>query len=69
MFHNLGRLLSQYYFPEESEQIKHVIEQKPCSEEAASIQVLDEAATRRKALCCGCVEVKMLPRPSSEGCS
>ena len=40
MFHNLGRLLSQYYFPEESEQIKRVIEQKACLEEAASIQVL-----------------------------
>jgi serine/threonine protein kinase len=40
MFHNLGRLLSQYYFPEESEQIKQVIEQKQCSEEMASTQVL-----------------------------
>lgn len=40
MFHNLGRLLSQYYFPEESEQIKRVVEQKACLEEAASIQVL-----------------------------
>ncbi len=40
MFHNLGRLLSQYYFPDESEEIKRVIEQKDCSEEAASIQVL-----------------------------
>jgi HD-like signal output (HDOD) protein len=40
MFHNLGRLLSQYYFPEESEQIKRIIEQKACLEEAASIQVL-----------------------------
>ena len=40
MFHNLGRMLSQYYFPEESEQIKRVMEQKPCTEEAASTQVL-----------------------------
>jgi serine/threonine protein kinase len=40
MFHNLGRLLSQYYFPEESEQIKQVIEQKQCAEEMASTQVL-----------------------------
>ena len=40
MFHNLGRLLSQYYFPEESEEVKRVIEQKPCSEELASKQVL-----------------------------
>lgn len=40
MFHNLGRLLSQYYFPDESEEIKRVIEQKPCSEETAAVQVL-----------------------------
>ena len=40
MFHNLGRLLSQFYFPDESEEIKRTIEQKPCTEEAASIQVL-----------------------------
>lgn len=40
MFHNLGRLLSQYYFPEESEEVKRVMEQKSCSEEAASAQVL-----------------------------
>jgi serine/threonine protein kinase len=40
MFHNLGRLLSQYYFPDESEEIKRAIEQKPCSEEAATVQVL-----------------------------
>lgn len=40
MFHNLGRLLSQYYFPDESDEIKRVMEQKSCSEEAATIQVL-----------------------------
>ena len=40
MFHNLGRLLSQYYFPDESDEIKRVAEQKSCSEEAASIQIL-----------------------------
>jgi serine/threonine protein kinase len=40
MFHNLGRLLSQYYFPDESEEIKRLIDQKPCSEEAATVQVL-----------------------------
>ena len=40
MFHKLGRLLSQFYFPDESEEIKRLIEQKPCSEEAATIQVL-----------------------------
>ncbi|MEI7429366.1 MAG: HDOD domain-containing protein [Betaproteobacteria bacterium] len=40
LFYNLGRLLSQFYFPDESDEIKRVIEQKLCSEEAASIQVL-----------------------------
>jgi serine/threonine protein kinase len=40
MFHNLGRMLSQYYFPEESEQIKRLIDQKPSTEESASLQVL-----------------------------
>ncbi len=40
MFHNLGRLLSQYYFPDESDELKRVMEQRSCSEEAASIQVL-----------------------------
>ena len=40
MFFNLGRLLSQYYFPDESEEIRQVIEQKSCSEDAAALQVL-----------------------------
>ncbi len=40
MFHNLGRLLSQFYFPDESVEIKRMIEQKICSEEAAAIQSL-----------------------------
>jgi serine/threonine protein kinase len=40
MFHNLGRLLCQYYFPDESEEIKRVIQQKHCVEESASLQVL-----------------------------
>ncbi len=40
MFHNLGRLLSQYYFPDESDELKRVMEQRSCGEEAASIQVL-----------------------------
>jgi len=39
MFHNLGRLLSQYYFPEESEEIKKLQLQKPGAEEAV-VQVL-----------------------------
>ncbi|MBS1227318.1 MAG: serine/threonine protein kinase [Proteobacteria bacterium] len=40
MFHSLGRLLSQYYFPDESEEIKRLIDQKPCSEDAATAKVL-----------------------------
>jgi HD-like signal output (HDOD) protein len=40
MFHNLGRLLSQYYFPEESAEIRRALLQKSCSEEAAALQVL-----------------------------
>ncbi|WP_313951910.1 protein kinase domain-containing protein [Accumulibacter sp.] len=40
MFHNLGRLLSQYYFPEEGAEIRRVMQQKNCSEEAAALQVL-----------------------------
>jgi serine/threonine protein kinase len=40
MFHNLGRLLSQYYFPEESAEMKRMLLQKNCSEEAAALQVL-----------------------------
>jgi serine/threonine protein kinase len=40
MFHNLGRLLCQYYFPEESEEIKRVIQQKHCTEELAALQIL-----------------------------
>ena len=40
MFHNLGRLLSQYYFPDESEEVKRLIEQKSLNEEEAAIQVL-----------------------------
>ena len=40
MFHNLGRLLCQYYFPDESEEIKRVIQQKRCSESSAAFQIL-----------------------------
>jgi HD-like signal output (HDOD) protein len=40
MFHSLGRLLSQFYFPDESEDIKRLIDQKSCSEDAATGQVL-----------------------------
>lgn len=40
LFHSLGRLLSQYYFPEESEEVRRITAQKNCSEDAASLQVL-----------------------------
>lgn len=40
MFHNLGRLLAQYYLAEESEEIRKLMLQKELSEEAAALQVL-----------------------------
>jgi eukaryotic-like serine/threonine-protein kinase len=40
LFHSLGRLLAQYYFPEESDEIRRVMEQKMCSDDQASMQVL-----------------------------
>ena len=40
MFHRLGRLLCQFYFPDETEEVRRVIEQKKCSEDAATVQVL-----------------------------
>ena len=40
LFHSLGRLLSQYYFPEDAEEIRRIISQKNCSEEIAAKQVL-----------------------------
>jgi serine/threonine protein kinase len=40
LFHNLGRLLSQYYFPEESDEIRRIVDQKKCSEDQAALQVL-----------------------------
>ena len=40
LFHSLGRLLSQFYFPEESDEIRRVIAQKNCSEDMAAMQVL-----------------------------
>jgi HD-like signal output (HDOD) protein len=40
MFHNLGRLLSQYYFPEESAEIRRLAQQKDCADDLAAQQVL-----------------------------
>jgi serine/threonine protein kinase len=39
-FHNLGRLLTSFYFPEEDRQIQRLIRQKGADEMQASIQVL-----------------------------
>jgi len=40
MFHGLGQLLGQFYFPEEIEEIHKLMQQKRISEQAASTQVL-----------------------------
>ena len=40
LFHNLGRLLTQYYFPEESDEIRRILGQKEISEDHAARQVL-----------------------------
>ncbi len=40
LFHGLGRLLAQYYFPEEMGEILKVMQQKQCSDEAAAAKVL-----------------------------
>ncbi len=40
LFHNLGRLLAQYYFPEEFDEIRRLMDQKSLGEEQASLQVL-----------------------------
>ncbi|HEX5394491.1 MAG TPA: HDOD domain-containing protein [Rhodocyclaceae bacterium] len=40
MFHNLGRLLAQFYFPEEVETIRIQMQQKKINESVASAQVL-----------------------------
>mgnify|MGYP001431507145 CR=1 FL=1 len=40
LFHSLGRLLAQFYFPDESEEIRRIMEQKGSREDAAALQVL-----------------------------
>jgi len=40
LFHSLGRLLSQFYCPEEADEIRRVMAQKNCSEDGAAMQVL-----------------------------
>lgn len=40
LFHGLGQLLTQFYFPEELETIRILMQQKRLTEEAASMQVL-----------------------------
>lgn len=40
LFHSLGRLLAQFYFPEEADEIRKVMAQKNCAEDLAARQVL-----------------------------
>ena len=40
LFHDLGKLLAQYYFPEEMESLRIVMQQKKIGEEQAAAQVL-----------------------------
>ena len=40
LFHNLGQILSQFYFPEEADEIRRIIVQKGYSDEMASTQIL-----------------------------
>jgi serine/threonine protein kinase len=40
LFHGLGQLLAQFYFPEEVEQIRNLMQSKRLSEDAASAKVL-----------------------------
>ena len=40
MFHNLGRTLSMFYFPDETTEIQKLIQAKGVSEESAAVQVL-----------------------------
>lgn len=40
MFHNLGRLLAMFYFPEEADAVTKIMVQKECGEDIASAQVL-----------------------------
>ncbi|WP_265950327.1 HDOD domain-containing protein [Dechloromonas sp. A34] len=40
LFNSLGRLLAQFYFPDESDEIRRIMEQKSCTEDSAALQVL-----------------------------
>ena len=40
LFRNLGRLLAEYYFPEESDEVRKLVQHKGLTETAASAQVL-----------------------------
>lgn len=40
MFHNLGRLLGMFYFPEEAEAVRRIMAEKKIGEEAASLLAL-----------------------------
>ncbi len=40
LFHNLGRLLAQFYFPEEADEIRRTVAAQQMPEESAAVQVL-----------------------------
>jgi serine/threonine protein kinase len=40
LFNSLGRLLAQFYFPDESDEIRRIVEQKNCQEDSAALAVL-----------------------------
>lgn len=40
LFNSLGRLLAQFYFPDESDEIRRIVEQKSCQEDSAALAVL-----------------------------
>jgi eukaryotic-like serine/threonine-protein kinase len=40
LFHSLGRLLAQFYFPDEAEEVRRVMEQRKLTEPSASAKVL-----------------------------
>jgi serine/threonine protein kinase len=40
LFHSLGQLLAQYYFPEETEEVRKLQQRKHCKADAAALQVL-----------------------------
>lgn len=40
MFHSNWPTVGRFYFPDESDEIKRTMEQRPCTEDVAAVQVL-----------------------------